>query len=155
MASSIDRVRAAAASAGLDIDIRTMPDSTRTAEEAAAACGCAVAQIVKSLVFERESGAGLVLLLVPGHRQADLARASALAGGPLGRADPRRVREVTGFAIGGVSPIGHLAPLPCWIDRSLLGFDIVWAAAGSPQAVFAAEPNSLARAAGATTADLV
>lgn len=154
MPSSIDRVRAAAEDAGLDITIRTMPESTRTADEAAQACGCTVAQIVKSLVFEVTETGELVLLLVSGIHQADMAKAAALAGQALKRADPRRVREVTGFAIGGVAPIGHLSPLRCWIDQTLLEYDTVWAAAGAPNAVFAADPAALSIAARAAPADL-
>jgi prolyl-tRNA editing enzyme YbaK/EbsC (Cys-tRNA(Pro) deacylase) len=154
MASSKERVRAAAENAELMIDIVQMPESTRTAEEAAVACGCTVAQIIKSLIFEGTDSGEMILLLVSGTHQADMDKAAALAGEPLKRADPRRVREVTGFAIGGVAPIGHLTPLRCWIDKTLLTFDTVWAAAGAPNAVFSSEPNALARAADATPADL-
>ncbi|MEM8856639.1 MAG: YbaK/EbsC family protein, partial [Pseudomonadota bacterium] len=103
---SVDRVQAAAAEAGLAIEILTMPQSTRTAEDAAAACGCTTAQIVKSLVFERKGDGDLVLILVTGDRQADLANAGAAVGAALTRADPGKVRDVTGFAIGGVAPLG-------------------------------------------------
>lgn len=154
MASSKERVRAAAENAGLTINIVQMPESTRTAEEAAAACNCTVAQIIKSLVFEGTQSGNLVLLLVSGTHQADMDKAAALAGEPLQRADPRRVRERTGFAIGGVAPIGHIAPLRCWVDETLLTLDTVWAAAGAPNAVFSADPGALAKAANATPADL-
>lgn len=154
MAGSIERVMQAAADAGLAIEIRRMGASTRTAEEAAAQCGCTVAQIVKSLVFQGEVSGKLFLLLVSGDNQLDLAKAAQLAGEPLKRADPRHIRDETGFAIGGVSPLGHLIAIPVFADKSLLTFDVVWAAAGAHDAVFAAEPNALFAAARATTADL-
>ncbi|SER08879.1 Cys-tRNA(Pro) deacylase, prolyl-tRNA editing enzyme YbaK/EbsC [Faunimonas pinastri] len=140
---STTRVKEAAAGAGLDIDILTMPESTRTAREAASACGCSEAQIVKSLVFQKKATGELVLLLVAGDRQVDLERAGHAVGGELERADAKRVREVTGFAIGGVSPLGHIAPIPIFMDPGLLEHDFVWAAAGAPNAVFRAEPQRL------------
>lgn len=154
MSKSLERVRSAAASAGLEIEIRRMGESTRTAEEAAAQCGCSVAQIVKSLVFQGRNSNRLYLFLVSGASSLDLGAAAQLAGEELQRADPRLVREETGFAIGGVAPIGHLAALPCFADEELLRHDIVWAAAGAHDAVFSAEPEALMRAAGAKAAAL-
>ena len=154
MAGSIERVTQAAADAGLAIEIRRMGASTRTAEEAAAQCGCTVAQIVKSLVFQGEASGKLFLFLVSGGNQLDLPKAAQLAGEPLKRADPRHIRDETGFAIGGVSPLGHVIAIPVFADQSLLAFDVVWAAAGAHDAVFAAEPSALIAAARATTADL-
>ena len=154
MAGSIDRVSAAAEAAGLEIEIRRMGESTRTAEDAAKQCGCAVGQIVKSLIFEGEESGRLFLFLVSGDRQLDLAKAAGLAGEKLKRADPRRIRDETGFAIGGVSPIGHKAVIPAYADRTLLAHAIVWAAAGAHDAVFSADPNALVAAAGAVAADI-
>lgn len=154
MAGSIDRVTRAAADAGLDIEIRRMGVSTRTAQEAAAQCGCGVAQIVKSLIFQGEESGRLYLFLVSGVNQLDLAKAAVLAGEPLKRADPRHIRDETGFAIGGVSPIGHLIAIPAYADEALLGFDRVWAAAGAHDAVFASEPKALVRAANAVVGRL-
>ncbi|ORE93144.1 YbaK/prolyl-tRNA synthetase associated region [Stappia sp. 22II-S9-Z10] len=146
--ASIDRVAADAARLGLAIDIRRMDASTRTAADAAAAAGCDVAQIVKSLVFA--SGEGLILVLVSGAHNADLAAVSARIGRPLDRCDARRVRDVTGFAIGGVAPIGHLTPLPVVMDEALLGFPVVWCAAGRPDSIFSVDPAALRDALGAT-----
>jgi prolyl-tRNA editing enzyme YbaK/EbsC (Cys-tRNA(Pro) deacylase) len=154
MAGSIERVTKAAAAAGLQIEIKRMGASTRTAEEAAAQCGCTVAQIVKSLVFQGVESGRLFLFLVSGVNQLDLAKAASVAGEPLKRADPRHVRDETGFAIGGVSPIGHLIDIPAFADQSLLTFDRVWAAAGAHDAVFATVPQALVSAARATVADL-
>ena len=149
MASSTDRVIAAAAAAKLNISISTMPASTRTAEEAAAACNCDVGQIVKSLVFEGKESGSLQLILVSGRNRVDMKLAQAAVGEMLARADPKRVRDETGFAIGGVAPIGHKTGLPCWIDETLLRYDSVWAAAGAPNAVFCVDPRVLKNATGA------
>jgi len=154
MSKSVNRVKAAAEAAGLSTEILRMPDSTRTAEEAAAACGCDVAQIVKSLIFKGAESGALKLLLVSGSNQVDLEKAAAAAGEPLERADPKEVREITGFAIGGVAPIGHLAPVATWMDETLLSHKTVWAAAGAPNAVFEVDPAALRDAAGATVAAL-
>jgi prolyl-tRNA editing enzyme YbaK/EbsC (Cys-tRNA(Pro) deacylase) len=154
MVGSIDRVTQAAAEAELDIEVKRMGASTRTAEEAAAQCGCGVAQIVKSLVFQGEPSGRLYLFLVSGANQLDLAKASTLAGESLKRADPRHIRDETGFAIGGVAPLGHLIAIPAFADETLLGFDRVWAAAGAHDAVFAVEPKALANAAKAQIAAL-
>ncbi|MEL6583182.1 MAG: YbaK/EbsC family protein [Pseudomonadota bacterium] len=137
MSKSLKRVRAALADLGLPDTTQEMPDSTRTAEDAARACGCALDQIVKSMVFEREGA--LVLLLIAGGNQAP----AELGGAPLSRADPQRVRAETGFAIGGVAPIGHLSALPVYLDPRLLEFDLVWAAAGTPRHVFSVNPDML------------
>jgi prolyl-tRNA editing enzyme YbaK/EbsC (Cys-tRNA(Pro) deacylase) len=154
MAGSIERVTRAAAGAGLDIEIRRMSASTRTAEEAATQCGCTVAQIVKSLIFQGETSGKLYLFLVSGAHQLDLARAATLTGEALERAEPRQIRDETGFAIGSVAPIGHLIAIPAFADETLLGFNCVWAAAGAHDAVFAAEPNAMIKAARAVVAKL-
>ncbi|MDP3895226.1 MAG: YbaK/EbsC family protein [Mesorhizobium sp.] len=154
MSRSIDRVADAARAAGLVIDIRRMGESTRTAEDAATQCGCDVAQIVKSLIFQGKDSANLYLFLVAGTNRLDAAKAAALAGETLVRADPRYIRDRTGFAIGGVSPIGHLVDMPTFADRTLVAFPVVWAAAGAHDAVFSAEPTALLRAAKAVVADI-
>ena len=146
---STRRVAEAAEAAALDIEIVSMPESTRTADEAARACGCAVGQIVKSLIFSRQDTGALVLLLIPGDRQAELDAAAQVVGGPLGRADAKQVRAETGFAIGGVAPLGHQKPLPIFMHPALLEHDRVWAAAGAPNAVFAVDPMRLREAIGA------
>jgi prolyl-tRNA editing enzyme YbaK/EbsC (Cys-tRNA(Pro) deacylase) len=154
LSGSIDRVTQAAQAAGLAIEVRRMGASTRTAEEAAAQCGCDVAQIVKSLIFQGRESGSLYLFLVSGTNQLDLDKAASLVGEKLKRADPRQIRDETGFAIGGVSPIGHLVPIRALADETLLAFDQVWAAAGAHDAVFAAEPKALLEAAKAQVADL-
>lgn len=154
MSKSINRVRRHAEQHGLEIEVVRMGESTRTAKEAAAQCGCAVDQIVKSLIFQGKSSGDLYLFLVRGSRQLDLEKASAYAGEPLERADARYIREVTGFAIGGVSPIGHINPVKAFADKGLLAFDSVWSAAGAHDAVFEADPDKLVAASGAKIADV-
>ncbi len=150
MGRSTRRVVQAAQDIGLSLDILTMPDSTRTAQEAAAACGCTVGQIAKSLIFQRQDSAELVLLLIAGDRQADLAQAASVVGAPLVKADAKQVRDLTGFAIGGVSPLGHLTPVATYMDPALLAHQTIWAAAGSPNTVFAICPHRLQQAVSAT-----
>lgn len=151
MSKSLARVIAALQAAGLDAHPVEMPTDTRTAEQAAEAAGCALDQIVKSILFQGSSGR-LFLFLTAGGNRVDPGRASILAAEPLGRADGQTVRERTGFAIGGVAPLGHLAPLPTWIDPRLMDFAVVWAAAGTPRHIFPCTPDALARAAGAIPA---
>ena len=154
MSKSVKRVERAATELGLDITVMRMGESTRTAEDAANACGCEVARIVKSLIFQSADSGDLVLLLVSGSNQADLGKAAAVVGEDLKRADANEVRARTGFAIGGVSPIGHLEAPGIWIDETLLGFETVWAAAGAPDAVFEIAPAALVSATGAIPATL-
>ena len=143
------RVAAAARGLGLPIEIVEMPESTRTAEEAARACGCGVGQIVKSLVFRGTRSGKAPLLLVSGVNRVDPDRAEAAAGEPLERPDAAYVRDVTGFAIGGIPPFGHASEMTVIVDPDLLDHDLVWAAAGTPRTVFAVSPRTLAAALGA------
>ena len=145
---------AAAAAAGLPIAIRNMPQSTRTAEEAAAACGTSVGQIVKSLIFRKATSGEPVLLLVSGSNRVDQKAVPQEIGEPLERMDAHAVRELTGFAIGGVAPVGSLAPLATFIDADLLQYETIWAAAGAPYAVFETTPQALEKATGATIISL-
>ena len=142
---SAQRVADALAAAGVEPRVVALSDSARTAPEAAAAVGVQLGAIVKSLVFRAQSGAP-VLALVAGDRRADEAAVAGAAGEPIGRADADFVREHTGFAIGGVPPLAHgLVPL---VDESLLRFDEVWAAAGTPHHVFPIDPRRLVEVTG-------
>jgi prolyl-tRNA editing enzyme YbaK/EbsC (Cys-tRNA(Pro) deacylase) len=132
---------------GLPADVRELDASTRTAPEAAAAVGCELGAIVKSLVFRGTTSGDAVLVLVSGDNRADEARIEAEIGEPVGRADADWVREVTGYAIGGVPPVGHPAPVRTVVDADLLRFETVWAAAGTPRTVFPVAPAELTRAA--------
>ena len=151
MSKSLARVIAALQAGGIDATPLEMPGETRTAEQAATAAGCALDQIVKSILFQGQSGR-LYLFLTAGGNQVDAAKASVLAGEALGRADAATVRMVTGFAIGGVAPIGHLTASPIWIDPLLLTFPTVWAAAGTPRHIFSITPQALRALSGATEA---
>ena len=146
MKPSVRRVADALAAAGLDAEIKEFAESTRTADEAARAVGAAVGQIVKSLVFL--AGGQPILALVSGANRVDSAKLAAAAGAPITRADPDTVREATGYAIGGVPPLGHSTPLPTYFDRDLLRYAVVWAAAGAPNAVFRVAPGDLLRISG-------
>ncbi len=148
MSKSVARVEAALAAAGVETEVLRMPASTHTAEAAAEACGCGPAQIVKSLVFEGAETGELRLLLVSGANRVDPEGAAEA----LLQADAKEVRRRTGFAIGGVAPVGHLAPIAAWLDETLTAYPLVWAAAGAPDAVFAIAPDALARIAGARIA---
>lgn len=148
-----DRVKAALDALSLDCEVLTLPGSTRTAEEAAEAVGCTVGEIAKSLVFR--AGDSAVIAVVSGGDRVDTARLSEAVGAEVGRADAGFVRAATGFAIGGVPPLGHAGPVALFMDRGLFRFARVWAAAGSPFSVFAIEPARLRDAAGAMIADLV
>src|ERR1700732_566211 len=149
---SVNKVVAAAKALGLAIAPRLMPASTRTAQEAASACGCAVAQIVKSLLFTGAASGRTYLVLVSGGNRVDEKAAQVLMGEALERPNAEAVRAATGFAIGGVPPFGHATPSPVLMDEDLLGFEVVWAAAGHPNAVFPVDPRALARATGASIA---
>lgn len=153
MSKSLQRVRQALSAGGISTDVMEMATETRTARQAADAAGCALDQIAKSILFAGANSGQLYLFLTAGGNQVDAGRASALAGEDLGRADAAQVRAVTGFAIGGVAPVGHLTPVPVWMDRRLLDFDRVWGAAGTPRHIFAAAPQDLLRITGAKVAD--
>ncbi|WP_158963755.1 YbaK/EbsC family protein [Chachezhania sediminis] len=152
MSKSLKRVRAALETAGIDPDIRETA-LARTAADAAAALDCDVDQIAKSIIFAGKTSGQAILFLTAGAHKVDPEAAAALAGEPLGKADAALVRSQTGFAIGGVSPVGHLTQPRAFFDRRLTQYDVVWAAAGTPHHVFPAEPNKLAQIAGAELAD--
>lgn len=137
LSPSAQRVQAALEASGFaHLRVYESAESTRTAEEAAAAVGCAVGQIVKSLIFCTRETRRPILALTAGHNRVHEKTLARLVGEGLERADPAFVREVTGFAIGGVAPLGHPAPILTFIDEDLLTQGDLWAAAGTPNAVF-------------------
>ncbi len=144
------RVAEAAKTLGLAIDIVQHEAPTRTAEEAAAACGCDVAQIIKSLVFRGKTSGKPYLLLVSGKNRVNEKGVAAHLGEKLERPDATYVREVTGYAIGGIPPLGHATKLDTFVDTDLMDFATVWAAAGTPNTVFEVRPKALADAVGAS-----
>ncbi|MGK9234425.1 YbaK/EbsC family protein [Inquilinus limosus] len=159
MASSSERVAAALAAAGHAPEIRVFDASTRTSADAAAAIGCEVAQIAKSLVFRARGSNRPVLVIASGVNRVDEAAvAAALAdhidGARIERADAGFVRDATGFAIGGVAPVGHATPPHVVIDRDLLTLPTIWAAAGTPNSVFALTPDQLVALTGGVVADI-
>ncbi|WP_432449958.1 YbaK/EbsC family protein [Aliiroseovarius marinus] len=155
MSKSLKRVKAALIDAGLNTEVREMADGTRTAADAARACGCEIDQIAKSIIFRGDRSGHVVLFLTAGGNQVDATKASALAGEPLGKADATLIRAETGFAIGGVSPVGLISPVKAFYDARLTDFDVVWAAAGTPRHVFPAAPADLIAACGAQPGSFV
>lgn len=153
MSKSLKRVRAALEAAGLDAGIREVGQA-RTAQEAADSIGCTVDQIAKSMLFAHaDDPERLVLFLTAGGNQVDAAKATALVGAPLARADGQTVRKITGFAVGGVAPVGHLNAPPVFMDPLLESFEQVWGAAGTPRHVFPISPQQLRILTQATIAD--
>jgi prolyl-tRNA editing enzyme YbaK/EbsC (Cys-tRNA(Pro) deacylase) len=149
---SVERVRAALVAAGHADSVRAFPEGTRSAAEAAAAVGCAVAQIAKSIVFR--SGDKVVLVIASGANRVDVGKVAAATGLKVKRADGGWVRDMTGFAIGGVAPLGHLTPPLALLDEDLFVHGRVWAAAGSPMHVFATTPAELLRLSAGRRADI-
>lgn len=152
MKASVKRVHDALVAAGLAPRIVEFDATTRTAEEAARAIGTEVGRIVKSLVFE--VGDRVVLVLTSGSNRVDTQRLGGLLGARVRRAHPDVARGTTGFAVGGVPPVGHTGSLPIYVDRDLLQYDLVWAAAGTPNTVFPIEPDALVRVSGGQVADV-
>ncbi|MEA2446840.1 MAG: hypothetical protein QOK47_477 [Actinomycetota bacterium] len=146
------RVQEALAAKGLDIEVVQVPESTRTAQEAADALGITVAQIAKSIVFTLgESG---VVVVASGVNRIDEAKVSSLIGAPIGRANADDVRRLTGFPIGGVPPLAHTTEVEVLIDEDLLAFEEIWAAAGTPNAVFRTTGRELHESTGARVANI-
>lgn len=146
--SSVARVRAALAAAGIATEIREFDASTRTSAEAAAAIGCAVAEIAKSLIFRGVDSGKAVLVIASGANRVDERKVAAILGERIAKADADFVRAETGFAIGGVAPLAHAKPVTVLIDQDLMAHNVIWAAAGAPHAVFRLSPADLLRVTG-------
>ncbi len=149
---SVERVRAALLSAGHADTISEFPDGTRTAQDAATAVGCSVAQIAKSIVLRASDE--VVLVIASGANRVDVAKVAALIGRPVKPAEGRWVRNATGFAIGGVAPVGHDVRPRVLIDKDMLALDPIWAAAGSPRHVFRTTAAELVRMSGGSVAEI-
>ena len=143
LSSSAQRVQTALAEKGVDLEVVELPDSTRTAREAASAIGCRVGQIAKSLIFKGQESGQAVLVIASGANRVDTQKIEAALGEAIGKADADFVREQTGFVIGGVPPVGHAQPPPTFIDEDLRQYEEIWAAAGTPFAVFRLKPAEL------------
>jgi prolyl-tRNA editing enzyme YbaK/EbsC (Cys-tRNA(Pro) deacylase) len=137
------RVQTAAVELGLDVEVRIMPDSTRTAADAAKAVGSKVGQIVKSLIFKGKQSGRPYLLLVSGSNRVNEHSVEHVVGEAILRPDADFVRDQTGFAIGGIPPLGHPQHIRTYMDEDLLQYETVWAAAGTPNAVFSVDPEAL------------
>lgn len=142
---SAHRVQEALDSVGIKIEVVELPQSTRTAQDAAGAVGCEVGQIVKSLVFQGVESSAPLLVLTSGANRADLQRIEIIMGEAYCMAEAAFVREKTGFAIGGVAPLAHPIHIETLIDEDLMAYDQLWAAAGTPHAVFKCSPDQLIR----------
>jgi prolyl-tRNA editing enzyme YbaK/EbsC (Cys-tRNA(Pro) deacylase) len=148
LSPSARRVQEALAGFGLSCRVLELPQSTRSAAEAARAIGCSLGQIAKSIVFRARESGRPVLVIASGSNRIAEGRIAALLGEPMEKANPKFIRERTGFAIGGVPPVGHLERLLTFIDEDLLQYDEIWAAAGTPRAVFKLAPADLIRITG-------
>ncbi|MHB1217372.1 MAG: YbaK/EbsC family protein [Alphaproteobacteria bacterium] len=154
LSSSARRVQAALAEFGLGLEVREFDASTRTASDAANAIGCTVGQIAKSILFRAVSSGRPVLVIASGTNRVDEKKVAALLGEKLGKADAEFVRTQTGFAIGGVPPVGHDVRPETFVDQDLMAFAEIWAAAGTPNAVFRLTPRDLARITGGRVAEI-
>lgn len=152
LSATAQRVQDALAAAGIAATITEHDVPARTSAEAAVVLRCDVGQIAKSLVFRAASGAG-VLVIASGAHRVDEARIAALVGEPIGKADAAYVRQVTGYAIGGIPPLAHAQRLRTYVDRNLLAFQTVYAAGGTPHALFPIAPDDLVRVSGGVVAD--
>jgi prolyl-tRNA editing enzyme YbaK/EbsC (Cys-tRNA(Pro) deacylase) len=151
---SAQKVQDALAARGFTNQVVELPDSTRTSAEAAAAVGCATAQIAKSLVFRGKQSGAAILVIASGGNRVDEKKLKALAGENIGKPDADFVRAQTGFVIGGVPPIGHAQPLRTFVDQDLWRYAEIWAAAGHPNAVFPLTPDELAAMTGGQVVDV-
>jgi prolyl-tRNA editing enzyme YbaK/EbsC (Cys-tRNA(Pro) deacylase) len=143
LSSSAKKFQAILENSSYDLRVIELPGSTRTAVEAAQAVGCQVGQIVKSLIFKAKRSQRPILVVASGNNRVNEKRIEARIGEPLGKADAEYVRTKTGFAIGGVPPLGHLEPPQTFIDQDLFQYEEIWAAAGTPHAVFRLTPQIL------------
>ncbi len=143
LSPSAQKVQEMLRARGFDCPVVEFTESTRTSAEAAERVGCSLGQIVKSLIFRGQTTGKPVLVLTSGANRVDEAVIGEYAGEPIGRADAEFVRAVTGFAIGGVPPLGYPQPVETYLDEDLLQYEVLWAAAGTPNAVFPLTPAQL------------
>jgi prolyl-tRNA editing enzyme YbaK/EbsC (Cys-tRNA(Pro) deacylase) len=154
LSSSAQKVQEALENLGLSLEVVELPDSTRTAVEAAQAVGCQLGQIVKSLIFKAKRSQRPVMVLASGANRVNEKRIEALIDEPLGKADAEFVRQHTGFAIGGVPPVGLQEEIQTFVDQDLLLYEDLWAAAGTPHAVFRLSPQDLVKIASGQVIDI-
>jgi prolyl-tRNA editing enzyme YbaK/EbsC (Cys-tRNA(Pro) deacylase) len=152
--ASAQRVQQVLAASQIDTRVIELAIAARTSAQAADALGVEVGQIAKSLVFRAANSGRPVLVIAAGDRRVDEARVAALLGEPIERASPEFVRENSGFAIGGVAPVGHARSMVTFVDTSLRRFSVLWAAGGTPHCVFPIAPEQLLRVSGGTESDV-
>jgi prolyl-tRNA editing enzyme YbaK/EbsC (Cys-tRNA(Pro) deacylase) len=143
LSSTAQRVQDLLTAGGFDCKVIEYAESTRTSQEAADRAGCSLGQITKSMIFRGKTSNKPILVLTSGANRVDEKRIGGYAGEPIGRADADFVRSATGFAIGGVAPIGHAQPMETYLDEDLLQYSSIWAAAGTPNAIFEVTPADL------------
>ena len=143
MSKTLKRVKRTLDEAGLEVDVIEMPTETRTAQQAADAAGCLLDQIAKSIIFQGTDSCRGILFITAGGNRVDTEKAAQVAGEPLGKANAEVIRAQTGFAIGGVAPVGHLSEISSFWDPRLSDFDLIYAAAGTPRHIFSVAPMDL------------
>ncbi|MCR4433678.1 MAG: YbaK/EbsC family protein [Caldiserica bacterium] len=148
LSPSAEKVQNSLYEAGYNYQVIELSQTTRSAQEAAQAVGCQVGQIVKSLIFRAKESNRAILVVASGQNRVNEARIASHLGEPIEKADAEFVKEKTGFTIGGVPPLGHKVRLETFVDEDLLKYDVVWAAAGTPYAVFALSPSDLVKMTG-------
>ena len=154
LSSTAQRVQDLLLARGYSCQVIEHAESTRTSQEAADRAGCTLGQITKSMIFKGKTTQKPILVLTSGANRVDEERISRYAGESITRADPDFVRAVTGFAIGGVPPIGHAQPMETYLDEDLMNYDTIWAAAGTPNAIFELTPSQLKSMTGGTVAQV-
>jgi prolyl-tRNA editing enzyme YbaK/EbsC (Cys-tRNA(Pro) deacylase) len=154
LSSTAQRVQDLLLARGYSCQVIEHAESTRTSQEAADRAGCALGQITKSMIFKGKTSLKPILVLTSGANRVNEKRISQYAGEPIVRADPEFVRAITSFAIGGVPPIGHAQPMETYLDEDLMQYDTIWAAAGTPNAIFELTPGQLQAMTGGTVAQV-
>lgn len=154
LSSTAQRVQDILTARGYSCQVVEYAESTRTSQEAADRAGCSLGQITKSMIFKGKTTQKPILVLTSGANRVDEKRISGYAGESITRAEPDFVRSVTGFAIGGVPPIGHIQPMETYLDEDLMQYDTIWAAAGTPNAIFELTPSQLQDMTGGTVAQV-
>jgi prolyl-tRNA editing enzyme YbaK/EbsC (Cys-tRNA(Pro) deacylase) len=148
LSPNAQKVQSALSSFGLELQVLELPDTTRTAVDAANAIGCQVAQIVKSLVFRRKNTGAAIFIVASGVNRVNEKSIAKIINEPIEKADADFVRQYSGFPIGGVPPLGHVTPMETFIDQDLMQLNSLWAAAGTPNAVFQLTPADLVKITG-------
>jgi prolyl-tRNA editing enzyme YbaK/EbsC (Cys-tRNA(Pro) deacylase) len=154
LSASAQKVQETLVSGNFNLEVIEFIESTRTSADAAARVGCSVGQIAKSIIFQGKKSGKPILVIASGSNRVDEKKVAALVGEPIGRANPEFVRDVTGYAIGGIPPLGHATPLQPLLDEDLFQYEQIWAAAGTPNAIFQLTPADLLQMTGGQKANV-